>query len=57
MSEGRRTDVHTYMNRFVLHRPMAADFGLTRDLSRWGLEAGEADLLVYSLRPVWVPKA
>lgn len=53
--DARRSDLHSYMNRFASKRPMVAECGLARDLSRWGSVAGGTDpIIVYSFRPPWV---
>tara|TARA_B110001452_G_scaffold34870_1_gene26882 strand:- start:2246 stop:2995 length:750 start_codon:yes stop_codon:yes gene_type:complete len=68
LSAQRRDDLHTYMNRFVGHHRLATLFGLTRDPKRWGVVhrpegtsgsnaslQSSADIVMYALRPPWVP--
>ena len=59
LSVERRADLHGYMNRLLNTHPAAAEFGLNRDPSRWGIQQPAADdspaCLVYALRPPWVP--
>jgi len=51
----KRKGIHSYMGRFAAERQVVADFKLARDMSRWGVVAGDAgDIVVYSLRPPWV---
>lgn len=68
LSAQRRDDLHAYMNRFVGHNQLATMFGLTRDPTRWGVVhrpegtsgsnaslQSSADIIMYALRPPWVP--
>jgi len=70
MNEGRRADLHSYLNRVISTHPACAEFGLTRDPTRWGAPAPQnmsallpadddtggigAETLIYALRPPWV---
>lgn len=62
LNADRRLDLHEYMNRLLNTHAAAAEFGLSRDSSRWGCVHAvplapdlESAPLVYALRPPWVP--
>ena len=61
LSPERHKDLHGYMNRLMHTHPLAAEFGLSRDPTCWGVvrmgehgsTAGVQEVL-YALRPPWV---
>jgi hypothetical protein len=60
LSTDRRNDLHAYMNRLLTTHPASAEFSLNREPTQWGvvqLGGGEGNpaLIVYALRPPWVP--
>ena len=45
LSTERRSDLHAYMNRLLNTHPAAAEFGLNRDPSRWGVLTAPASIV------------
>ena len=58
LPEQRLGELRAYLNRYLEHNTLCLEFGLGRDLSRWGVPHATAEgapALLFALRPPWVP--